>query len=207
MKVKIGSTDVTDLIFIADPASTVGKGKTGLSAAAIKAGYTRVETDNDVVAVDGSSSLSDITLTAAHTDWGFEEVDGTLQPGLYRIDLPDAVFASGARQAVLYVMINTDSASPSIVRYDLVGYDETDGVRLGLTALPNAAADAAGGLPISDAGGLDMDDLKGDVTAVRVKTDSLTFSVAGEVDANVHSVNNVEVSGTGATGDPWGPAA
>jgi hypothetical protein len=35
--------------------------------------------------------------------------------------------------------------------------DYIDGVRNGLTALPNAAADAAGGLPISDAGGLDLD--------------------------------------------------
>jgi hypothetical protein len=32
-----------------------------------------------------------------------------------------------------------------------------DAVRAGLTALPNAAADAAGGLPVSDAGGLDLD--------------------------------------------------
>lgn len=35
--------------------------------------------------------------------------------------------------------------------------DLDDSVRAGLTALPNAAADAAGGLPISDAGGLDLD--------------------------------------------------
>lgn len=35
--------------------------------------------------------------------------------------------------------------------------DPSDGVRMGLTALPNAAADGAGGLPISDAGGLDLD--------------------------------------------------
>lgn len=35
--------------------------------------------------------------------------------------------------------------------------DFSDSVRLGLTALPNAAADAAGGLPVSDAGGLDLD--------------------------------------------------
>lgn len=35
--------------------------------------------------------------------------------------------------------------------------DFDDSVRGGLTALPNAAADAAGGLPISDAGGLDLD--------------------------------------------------
>ena len=39
----------------------------------------------------------------------------------------------------------------------LVSYDQFDAVRLGLTALPNAAADAAFGLPISDAGGLDID--------------------------------------------------
>jgi hypothetical protein len=40
-----------------------------------------------------------------------------------------------------------------------VSFDYTDTVRLGLTALPNAAADAAGGLPVSDAGGLDIDTL------------------------------------------------
>ncbi|MCI0637357.1 MAG: hypothetical protein L0206_26085, partial [Actinobacteria bacterium] len=39
----------------------------------------------------------------------------------------------------------------------LVDFNPQDGVRLGLTALPNAAADAAGGLTISDAGGLDLD--------------------------------------------------
>lgn len=35
--------------------------------------------------------------------------------------------------------------------------DLDDSVRMGLTSLPNAAADAAGGLPISDAGALDLD--------------------------------------------------
>lgn len=35
--------------------------------------------------------------------------------------------------------------------------DFDDAVRGGLTALPNAAADGGGGLPISDAGGLDLD--------------------------------------------------
>jgi len=49
--------------------------------------------------------------------------------------------------------------------------DLDDSVRAGLTALPAAAADAAGGLPISDAGGLDLD-LKlantNEVTAARM---------------------------------------
>ena len=35
--------------------------------------------------------------------------------------------------------------------------DLDDAIRGGMTALPNAAADAAGGLPISDVGGLDLD--------------------------------------------------
>lgn len=42
---------------------------------------------------------------------------------------------------------------------EVVSFDPRDTVRLGLTALPNAAADAAGGLVISDAGGLDIDAL------------------------------------------------
>lgn len=48
-------------------------------------------------------------------------------------------------------------ARPCVVEGRVVAYDPYDAVRLGLAALPNAAADAAGGLPISDAGGLDLD--------------------------------------------------
>ncbi len=43
------------------------------------------------------------------------------------------------------------------------------------------------------------------VDAVKAKTDSLTFTKANELDANIQSVNNVTVVGTGATGDEWGP--
>jgi hypothetical protein len=41
-------------------------------------------------------------------------------------------------------------------------------------------------------------------TAIKAKTDSLTFTVAGQVDANIQSVNDVTVTGTGASGDEWG---
>ena len=50
----------------------------------------------------------------------------------------------------------------------VVAYDPYDAVRAGLTALPNAAADAAGGLPISDAGGLDLDGMDTNVTDIDV---------------------------------------
>ena len=41
--------------------------------------------------------------------------------------------------------------------------------------------------------------------AIKAKTDSLTFTKAGEVDANVQSINGTGVAGTGTSGDEWGP--
>ena len=43
-----------------------------------------------------------------------------------------------------------------------------------------------------------------DVGAIKTKTDSLAFTVAGQVDANIQYVNDVLVNGDGA-GTPWGP--
>ena len=43
------------------------------------------------------------------------------------------------------------------------------------------------------------------VDAIKVKTDSLTFTQAGQVDANITYVNGTQVQGTGATGNEWGP--
>lgn len=43
------------------------------------------------------------------------------------------------------------------------------------------------------------------VATIMAKTDSLTFTVAGVVDANIQRVNDVTVNGTGAVGNEWGP--
>jgi hypothetical protein len=43
------------------------------------------------------------------------------------------------------------------------------------------------------------------VTAIKAKTDSLAFTVAGHVDANIQYVNDIQVKGTGTTADPWNP--
>jgi hypothetical protein len=44
-----------------------------------------------------------------------------------------------------------------------------------------------------------------DAAAIRLKTDSLAFTVPGKVDSNLLYVNGTQVSGDGA-GTPWGPA-
>lgn len=41
--------------------------------------------------------------------------------------------------------------------------------------------------------------------AIKAKTDSLTFTVAGQADVNVQYVNDVQVNGVGTAGNPWGP--
>lgn len=152
--VLIGQVDYTVLVKIT---GTDGAPESGLTEASIDIAYSRVETDNDVTTSDVTpAALS--ALTDAHTDWGFEEVSSTDHPGLYRLDIADAVFASGAWEAVVTI---TDASGTDFYAVDigfrLVSFNVQDGVRLGLTALPNAAADGIGGLPISDAGGLDLD--------------------------------------------------
>ena len=117
-EVKIGQQDYTVLVFIPDPASTDGSGKTGLNAAALTVSGVRVETDNDVTVIDYTGSLNDLALlTTAHTDWGVLEVSSTLAPGLYRLDIADALFATGAWSCAVYVMRTTSAAAASPMEF------------------------------------------------------------------------------------------
>jgi hypothetical protein len=43
------------------------------------------------------------------------------------------------------------------------------------------------------------------IASIKTKTDSLTFTTAGQVDANVQAVNDTELTGDGSA-VPWGPA-
>lgn len=96
------------------------------------------------------TSITEATLSAltdAHSDGGFLHVGD----GVYRLDLPDAAFATGAN----YVDIGGTVTGMVVIggRVRLVNHDMEDSVRLGLTALPNAAAGANGGLPTGDSTG------------------------------------------------------
>jgi hypothetical protein len=43
------------------------------------------------------------------------------------------------------------------------------------------------------------------IAAIQAKTDDLTFTVAGVIDANISYVNELPVNGAGTEADPWGP--
>jgi len=47
--------------------------------------------------------------------------------------------------------------------------------------------------------------LDGNITSIKAKTDSLTFTVANQVDSNIQYVNDVAVTGNGQAGTEWGP--
>jgi cytoskeletal protein CcmA (bactofilin family) len=83
----------------------------------------------------------------------------------------------------------------------------SNNINLGTDALnatvlaASAVTEIQSGLALST----QVDALEADVTAIKAKTDSLTFTVAGKVDANIRAVNSVAVGGTGAVGNRWGP--
>ncbi len=110
----IGQTDYTALVKIRNEDGTPA---TGLDEADIDIAYARAETDNDVVSTDVAPAAL-TALTDAHTDWGFEEISAADHPGLYRLDIADAVFATGAWSAV--VSITGTGLDPAQIEFVLV---------------------------------------------------------------------------------------
>ena len=83
-------------MFVQDSASTTGGGKTGIAfnAASFTAYYVRPP----VAGVGGTAvsiTLATQTVSGAYSSGGWVEVDATNLPGIYRFDIPNAVFATG----------------------------------------------------------------------------------------------------------------
>jgi hypothetical protein len=180
MLVTAGAVDVTTYFHLRLAAD--GTDATGLTITNIDLQYTR----------SGATPAAKVDATAlgaansAHSDNTAFEIDGTDQPGVYRVDWPDAAFASGVDEVILTVKCATVFTESLRVRL----MSATRG--LSGTALPNAAADAAGGLPISDAGGLDLDaQIGADIDAILVDTGTTLDGripaalVSGRIDASV----------------------
>ena len=99
MLIPPGSTDRSIDIYIED--AITGLGKTGILAANITCYFSRMETDNDCTVTQ--LTLSDLSaLTDAHSDGGWIAKSATNMPGNYRLDLSDAVCATGAWTAVVH---------------------------------------------------------------------------------------------------------
>ena len=147
---KKGATSQSIEVYIVD--STDGTPETGVvfNTAGIDLKYRRK--DAAVVSIT-EADLTSPALTDTWESGGFLEIGN----GVYRLDLPDAALASaaGIDRVVVFGTVTGMVVLP--VTIHLTDIDLNDAVRGGMTALPDANADAAGGLPISDGGGLDID--------------------------------------------------
>ena len=186
-QVLAGRTNVSVTIRIID--STDGTPETAVehNTAGINMFYRR-----ELAARVAITEAALAALTTAHTDGGIEHISD----GYYRLDVPDLAFATGVDS----VLIGGTVTGMIVIGVEvlLTGWDPEDSVRAGLTALPNAAADAAGGLPISDVGGLDLDAklaATNEVTAARMA--ALTDWInGGRLDLLLDAIPTTAMRGT-----------
>ena len=182
LTVKAGSTSRREYVLILDSTSTAGAGDTGLlyNTSGLKAYYIRPGGSSTAI------TLATQTVTGAYSSGGFVEVDATNMPGIYRFDVPDAVFAAGVDHAIVMLSGATGMA-PVALEYDLVAYDPQDTVRLGLTALPNVASGSAGAIITSGTGTAQLSTTSGNVT-VGTNNDKSGYSLTQTFPSNFSSL-------------------
>lgn len=153
-RVRGATSNIFDL-FLQDSSSTTGAGKTGLSSssAGLVVAVKRELASTYTVYAQASSNIESITTIgtfAAPTasKCRFKEIDATNAPGMYQLMLADALFDAGdASRWITGLVFGASGLAPVPFEIALDAINRQDAVRMGLTALPNAAAEASGGLP------------------------------------------------------------
>ena len=113
-----GATSVSVNVFIRDNSVSTGVGLTGLAynTASLTAYYSRQN------AAATAITLATQTATGAYSSGGFVAVDGTNMPGLYRLDIPDAVLATGVNTAYICLKGATNM-EPCFIEIELAAFD------------------------------------------------------------------------------------
>ena len=176
-----GATSVILTVSIYDSSSTTGGKLTGLvfNTSSLTCYYDRTG------AAGAATAVSLVTATkGTWTSSGFVAVDGTNMPGVYQVMLPDAAFATGVNE-VAFQLKGAANMVPCDAIVHLRAVDFQDTVRGGMTALPNAAAAASGGLYIRGAGaGAINQDANGRIDVNQVAMGGNTTANANEVAAS-----------------------
>lgn len=162
--------------------------KAGSNDQALAADFTHA-TGDTTISKDGATAANITTAPSAITmgngaTWKVPMSATEMQGAQIVINISDAAPKAIEDQQIIIATYGNASAEHAV--------DLDDSVRAGLTALPNAAADAAGGLPISDAGGLDMDAILADTADMQPKIGTLTDLGSGATVAD----NLADIAGT-----------
>jgi hypothetical protein len=184
-QIRAGTTDVSVVIRIIDSADGTPETAVAFDTGGIDLWYRR----------EGAAS-TDITeatlsaLTDAHSDGGFLHIND----GWYRLDLPDA--ACGANATGVQIGGTVTGMVVLAPYIELVAYNPYDTVRLGLTALPNAAAEAAGGIYTRGSGAGQINQTNNgrvdtDVAAIAANAITATAIAANAIDADALAADAV----------------
>ncbi len=144
LSIPAGTTSKIIEFLVFDSSSSVGSTLAGLvyNSTTLTAYYNRSGASGAAVAI----TLADMTK-GTWASGGCVAVDGTNMPGWYQLGLPDAAIAAGAVYCSVMLKGATNMV-PACFVLELTATSNQDGVRGGMTALPNAAQSASGGIPI-----------------------------------------------------------
>ncbi len=151
--------------------------------------YSRVTTDPLDVNVVGwlgtavdpledASEIADVLLSTNNADY---DDTGTVGGNIAAGSVGGGLDAAGIRAAV---GLSAADLGARLTVIDARIDTEIPAILNGVTAI-NAAVDT-------------------EVAAIKVKTDQMVFTKAGELDVNIQSMNNVTITGNGATGTEFG---
>ena len=133
----------------------------------------------------GTGFLSKNGATPVATSGSLNELNSTNMPGRYYIEFTAAELNT---VGIIEFRFKAAACAEVIARAQIVPFDPYDAVRMGLTALPNAAAEAAGGLYTRGTGaGQINQQTNGEINAniARVLNVVINALVSGRVDASV----------------------
>jgi len=172
--------------------STTGLPATGITYTQITAAYARTRS----VKVD----ITPATLASpsgAYTSGGFVEISNTTNPGIYRLDIPNAAFATGAYDVAVTIV---PSGCRSVTRnFDLVDINNQ------VAYVPNAASSGIGGLLVASTaaniGSTDIKYINADSTAAANLAKSASAIVTGTVTSGA-SATSIPTSSISPVGSP-----
>jgi len=189
---KRGQASIILRVKILDSTVLSGAGKTGLAYNSAGLIISTIA-DNEASATaytQASSNIETITTLGTYaapttSKCRFREVDSTNHKGIYEIQLANARYAVSSAKSLAISISGASGAAETDVVIPLTDADPYDAVRQGMTALPNAAAEAVGGLYTRGSG-----------------VGQINQSAAGQVDVNVESWNTTAVPAEHTAGYP-----
>lgn len=140
------------------------------------------------------------SVNSAYSSGGFKEIDATLMPGSYRLDIPNAALAASHGRQVAIAFTGFSGMATRTKYIELTGWDNQDGVHGGMSSLPNTACTTNASLLTSGTGTAQLTTSSGQVIIqAGTGTGQLDFT-SGIVKANATQILGTAVSSPATPG-------